>query len=459
MNSNQIAAIVEKQRAYFHSGATLPSSKRILALKRLKQVIRSNESEIVQALKQDLGKSSVESYMCEVGLTCSEISYMIGHLESFAAPQKVPTPLSQFSSKSYVLSCPYGVTLIMSPWNYPFLLSMEPLVDAIAAGNTAVLKPSAYAPRTSAMIEKIIKEAFSSQMVAVVTGGREENTHLLNQHFDHIFFTGSQAVGKEVMTKAAAHLTPVTLELGGKSPCIVGKTANIPLAAKRIVFGKFLNCGQTCVAPDYIYCHESVHDKLVEELKKQIRLQFGASPLENLNYGKIINKKHFDRICSLLNPSKCIYGGKADLASFRLEPSLMDGVTWEDAVMKQEIFGPILPIMTYKNLSDVVKTLQGKPLPLALYFFTEDKKAAEFVTKNCRYGGGCINDVVIHLASSYMGFGGVGASGMGAYHGKAGFDAFSHQKSILEKRTWIDLPMRYQPYNKLGEKLIRMFLK
>lgn len=459
MNTEKFTKIVEQQRAYFHTGATLSTSNRIQALKRLKKVIQSYEAEVFQALQKDLGKSPTESYMCEIGLTYSEISYMIGHLQSFSSPKRVPTPLSQFSSKSYVLSCPYGVNLIMSPWNYPFLLALEPLVDAIAAGNTAVIKPSAYAPHTSAMIEKIVQKAFAPEFVTVITGGREENACLLNQHFDHIFFTGSQNVGAEVMRKAAAHLTPVTLELGGKSPCIVGKTANIPLAAKRIVFGKFLNCGQTCVAPDYIYCHESVHDKLIAELKKQIRLQFGAAPLENPNYGKIINKKHFDRICSLLEPTQCIYGGKADLTHLRLEPTLMDGVTWEDPVMKQEIFGPILPILTYKNLSDVVETLQRKPLPLALYFFTQDKKAAQNVTRICRYGGGCINDVVVHLASSHMGFGGVGASGMGAYHGKAGFDAFSHQKSILEKRNWIDLPMRYQPYNKLEEKLIRMFLK
>ncbi len=459
MKADEIARIAEKQRVYFHTGATLPTFRRIEALNRLKQVIHAHEAEIFRALQKDLGKSRTESYMCEVGLTYGEISYMTGHLQSFAAPKRVATPLSQFSAKSYVLPCPYGVTLIMSPWNYPFLLSIEPLVDAIAAGNTAVVKPSAYAPETSKMIEKIVAEAFPPELVTVVTGGREENTCLLNQQFDHIFFTGSQAVGTEVMTKAAAHLTPVTLELGGKSPCIVGKTSNIQLAAKRIVFGKFLNCGQTCVAPDYIYCHESIHDKLVEELKKQIRLQFGSAPLENPNYGKIINKKHFDRVCSLLDPDKCVHGGKADLSGLRLEPTLMDRVTWNDPIMKQEIFGPILPILTYKKLTDVIETLQQKPLPLALYFFTRDKQAARLVTEHCRYGGGCINDVVVHLASSHMGFGGVGASGMGSYHGKAGFDAFSHKKSVLEKRNWLDLPMRYQPYSKIGEKLIRMFLK
>ena len=304
MNESEIRQIVEKQRAYFYTGATLPLDGRIRALKKLRTYIQEHEAELNEAIRKDLGKSAYESFMCETGLVLTEITYMLKHVRSFAREKTVYTPLAQFHSRSFLKPSPYGVTLIMSPWNYPFLLTIDPLADAIAAGNTAVVKPSAYSPNTSRAIQTMIHECFDEEYVAVVTGGRAENTCLLNEHFDYIFFTGSQAVGKDVMAHAAKHLTPVTLELGGKSPCIVEKSADLKLAARRIVFGKYLNCGQTCVAPDYIYCDRTIREPLVQEIKKQIQQQFGPEPLTNENYGKIINKKHFDRITGLIDPKK-----------------------------------------------------------------------------------------------------------------------------------------------------------
>lgn len=459
MNEIEIKNIVNEERKYFYTGATLNIEFRIQALSKLKACILKHEKEINEALKKDLGKSAFESYMCETGLVLSEITYMLKHIRSLSKEKTVRTPLAQFHSRSYKKPSPYGVVLIMSPWNYPFLLTIDPLVDAIAAGNTVVLKPSAYSPYTSEIIRKIITECFDQSYVRVVTGGRAENTCLLNEHFDYIFFTGSQAVGKEVMKHASAHLTPITLELGGKSPCIVEKTANIKLAAKRIVFGKYLNCGQTCVAPDYIYCDRSIKDKLIKEIKKQIQKQFGKQPLSRENYGKIINEKHFDRILGLIDPKKVIYGGKSERSSLRIEPTVIDNVTFGDAIMQEEIFGPLMPILIYDSIDEVIHNVNAMPHPLAFYIFTSDKSVAKKLTSWCGFGGGCINDTIIHLATSEMGFGGFGESGMGSYHGKEGFRTFSHEKSIVDKKTWLDLPMRYQPYRKMNEKLIHMFLK
>ena len=397
--------------------------------------------------------------MCETGLVLDEISYMLKHIRRFAREKRVRTPLAQFHSRSSKKPSPYGVTLIMSPWNYPFMLTLSPLADALAAGNTAVVKPSAYSPYTSEIIMKILSQCFDPQYVAVVTGGRTENTCLLREHFDYIFFTGSQAVGKEVMRNAAEHLTPVTLELGGKSPCIVDQSANIRLAARRIVFGKYLNCGQTCVAPDYIYCHRSVKDALVKEIKQQIQIQYGREPLHNPDYGKIINEKHFDRILGLIEERKTVHGGNSDRKALRIEPTVLDNVTFSDPVMQEEIFGPVMPILVFDSLEEVIDRINTMPHPLALYFFTSDKAAAKEITSRCGFGGGCINDTIIHLATTEMGFGGFGESGMGAYHGKTGFDTFSHYKSIVDKKTWLDLPMRYQPYRKMHEKMVRFFLK
>ena len=460
MNETEIRGLLEKQRAYYRTGVTIPADFRIRQLQKLYDCVKEKEKEICDALTSDLGKSAYEGFMCEVGLVLSEISYMIRHTKKFAGRKRVGTPLSQFPSRSFVQPVPYGNTLIMSPWNYPFLLSMDPLADAIAAGNTAIVKPSAYSPATSSIVAEIIQECFAPEYVAAVTGGRAENQALLDQDFDFVFFTGSQEVGKEVLRRSAEHLTPAILELGGKSPCIVDESADIKLAARRIVFGKFLNCGQTCVAPDYVLCHQSVKDAFAEEVKKQIILQFGEKPLENSSYGKIINEKHFHRLCSLMDSRKVIFGGETREETCQIAPTVMDGVREEDAVMGEEIFGPVMPIMEYSDFERVLEKLKCKEKPLALYLFSENREHIRRVTKDLSYGGGCINDVIIHLATSEMGFGGVGESGMGAYHGKAGFDAFSHCKSIVDKKTWLDLPMRYQPYkSRLYERLLHVFLK
>ena len=455
-----IKEILEKQRKYFFDGNTLAVEFRIDMLKKLRLAIKERESEICAALNADLGKSDYEGYMCEVGMALSEISYLIKHTKKFAKEKRVRTPLAQFASRSYKKPTPYGNTLIMSPWNYPFLLTIAPLATAVAAGNTAIVKPSAYSPNTSMLIAKMIGEIFPAELVAAVTGGRQENAALLDEKFDFIFFTGSQSVGKEVLRRAAEHLTPTVLELGGKSPCIVDSSAKIKLAAKRIVFGKFLNCGQTCVAPDYILCEHSVKDVLVGEIILQIKAQYGDNPLENENYGKIVNKKHFERILSLIDAEKTVLGGECDAKKLKIAPTVMTDVIWDDAVMQEEIFGPVIPILCYEKFEDVFELLKGRQKPLALYLFTEDKRHVKEVTERISYGGGCINDTVIHLATSEMGFGGVGESGMGAYHGKCGFDTFSHTKSIVDKKTRIDLPMRYQPYkSKFYERLLRFFLK
>ena len=459
MTNEQIKSILEKQRIFYQSGATIPIKFRIEQLKKLYATVKKYQNEINDALKSDLGKSHFEGFMCESGLVLSEISYMISHTKKFAKRKTVVTPITNFASHSYKQPIPYGNTLIMSPWNYPFLLTIAPLCNAIAAGNTAIVKPSAYSPATSNIIETIIKECFAPEYVAVVTGGRAENTALLEQKFDFVFFTGSQAVGKEVLRHTAEHLTPVVLELGGKSPCIVDETANLKLAAKRIVFGKYLNCGQTCVAPDYILCHSSVKDEFINKVKQQIKKQYGENPLENKNYGKIINERHFHRLLGLIDQNKVVAGGQSNPKTLQIAPTVMDNVTESDAVMGEEIFGPILPVLTYDDFDRLMSELKNKDKPLALYLFSSCKNHINRVTKELSYGGGCINDVVVHLATSEMGFGGMGESGMGSYHGKDGFDAFSHYKSVMDKKTWLDLPMRYQPYCKLYEKLLHMFLK
>ena len=452
MTEAEIQNILEKQHKFFQTGQTLPVNYRIEQLKKLKDSIIRHEPDLNLALKADLGKSETESYMCEVGLTLSELSWMLKHIKKLTKEKWVPTPLAQFAAKSFRSPSPYGTVLIMSPWNYPVLLTLEPLIDALAAGNTAVVKPSAYAPATSRVMQEIIEECFSEEYVAVVTGGRAENQALLNQRFDKIFFTGGKTVGREVLRHAAEYLTPVTLELGGKSPCIVDSTAKIPLAARRIVFGKYLNCGQTCVAPDYILCDNAIRDQLIDAIKSEIRRQFGKHPLENPSYGKIINRKHFQRLQGLIDSSKVIIGGQSDAKILRIAPTVMKNVTWDDAIMGEEIFGPILPILTYESLDEAIQTVESHPHPLALYFFSEDKAAQKKVLDRCHFGGGCINDTIIHLATSAMPFGGVGESGMGGYHGKAGFDEFTHYRSIVDKKTWMDLPVRYQRYTKFKRK-------
>lgn len=459
MDSSKIKNVVNQQRKFFQTGATLPVKFRIEALKKLKANILANEKEIAAAIKADLGKSETEAFMCEIGLVITEISYMLKHVRKFAKDKTVSTPLSNFPAHSFVKSSPYGNVLIMSPWNYPFLLTLDPLVDAISAGNTVVVKPSAYSPATSAAIEKVLQETFAPEYVAVVTGGRAENACLLEQKFDYIFFTGSQAVGREVLRHAAEFLTPCTLELGGKSPCIIDSSAKIKLAATRLVWGKYLNCGQTCVAPDYVLCHSSVKDQFIKAMAAEIKAQFGQDPLANKDYGKIINQKHFERVSGLINKDKVAVGGRVNAETQQIEPTVMDNVTWEDAVMGEEIFGPVLPVLTFDSYDQIYQTLNDKAKPLAFYLFTENRKLMKEFTSRFNFGGGCINDCIIHLATNNLGFGGCGESGMGAYHGKVGFDTFSTKKSIVNRKTFMDVPLRKQPYSGLKRKLLDLVLR
>ena len=459
MTENEIKKIMKKQKAFFEAGKTRDVSVRKTALKKLYKTLDEMSGEIALALKKDLGKSRTESFMCETGMAMSETKWLIRHIDTLARERRVHTPAAQFASRSYIKPSPYGQVLIMSPWNYPFLLSIDPLADAVAAGNTAVIKPGVYAPESSAVLKKLIERVFPEEWVSAAIGGRKENAALLEQKWDYIFFTGSRNVGKLVLEKASQSLTPVTLELGGKSPCIVDETADIPLSARRIVWGKFLNCGQTCVAPDYILCKKEVKERLIGELKKQIDAQFGPDPLSNEDYGKIINEKHFERILRLIDTDKTVIGGKSNKDTLKIEPTVLDNAVWEDKSMLEEIFGPVLPVLTYDDIRDIPEIVNNKAKPLALYIFSKSKSNIRFITEYCSFGGGCVNDCVIHLATSGMPFGGTGESGMGAYHGRAGFETFTHMKSIVDKKTWFDMPVRYQPFTGAKAEMIEKFMK
>ena len=459
----KIETIVARQRAYFQSGATRDPNVRAEALRRLKSEIQARESILMDALKQDLNKSPFESYMCELGLNLDELGYLIKKIPKWSKPRRRPTPLAQFAARSYELPEPYGVTLVMSPWNYPYLLSLDPLFGAVAAGNCVILKPSAYAPACSHAMADLISAVFSPDWVTVIEGGRAQNAALLEQRFDYIFFTGSVDVGKLVMQKASQNLTPVTLELGGKSPVIVDETADILLTAKRLAFGKLLNAGQTCVAPDYCLVHRSVKEKLVGALKQQFTKMLGELPTENPDFVRIINRKHFNRLQGLLEGEKILYGGQvrpdADSDSGWISPTLVeDTLEGKSKPMGEEIFGPILPIIPYDNMDDALRFITSREKPLALYLFTKSKAVQHRVLNTCSFGGGCINDTIIHLATHRMGFGGVGNSGMGSYHGRQSFETFSHTRAIVDKATWMDLPMRYHPYTKGHASLIRLFI-
>ncbi len=456
---SRIEDVVKQQRAFFERKETFDVNYRIRYLKKLKETILEYQQDIYQALKEDLGKSVSESYMCEVGLTLSELSYHLKHIKRWNRPKRHRTDLANFHGKSYSVYEPYGVVLVMAPWNYPFMLTMEPVIGAVAAGNCVVAKPSAYSPATSAIIKKILEKVFEEEYVTVVEGGRAENTELLEQKFDYIFFTGGVTVGRLVMEKASRHLTPVSLELGGKSPCVIDKTANLKLAAKRLAFGKYLNLGQTCVAPDYLLINQEIKDEFLKIFIDTVKKMYGDSPLDNKDYGKMINEKHYTRVMGFIDREKVVLGGQGREDELRIEPTILDHVTAEDAVMQEEIFGPILPVLTYDKLEEAVKFIEERPHPLALYIFSNDKKVQKYFTEKLAFGGGCINDTVLHLATSRMGFGGVGNSGMGAYHGIQSFRTFTHEKSILKKYNWIDMPMRYQPYSTFYDKVVRMFLR
>lgn len=454
MTGINIKAIIDRQRQFFHSEKTKDVNFRLKQLDALADGLLRWEQKILSALKQDLNKSAFEAFLAEFGMLLEEIRYVKRKLRSWVRPKRVPTPIALFGAKSRIYSEPYGVVLIISPWNYPMYLTFGPLIGAIAAGNCALIKPSEHVPATSGVLNEMIADLFPKEYITVIEGDAETSKAILEEKFDYIFFTGSTQIGKYVMAQAAKHLTPVTLELGGKSPCIVDETANLKLAAKRIAWGKCLNAGQTCIAPDYLLVHEKVKDELIAELKEKMTEFYSGDPLANENWPCIVNDRHFERILRLMENENVIAGGRSDKASRKIEPTLLDGAAWDSPIMQEEIFGPVLPILTYSDLGQTIEKIKEKPKPLALYFFSENKAAQNQVLRSLSFGGGCINDTIYHLATPHLPFGGVGDSGMGAYHGRASFDLFSHQKSILKQTTLFDMPVRY-PTMKNGLSLLR----
>ncbi|TVY05377.1 aldehyde dehydrogenase [Paenibacillus cremeus] len=452
------AALIHKQTTYFRSRETLPLAFRKQALKRLADAIRAYESDIIQALKQDLNKSEFEAYSSEVGIVLKEIRFMLQHLSKWARPRKVRTPMTHIGSSGKLLYEPYGVALIIAPWNFPFQLAVLPLIGAIAAGNCAIVKPSELTPNTAEVLAWLIGETFLEEYITVVLGGVETSQSLLAEKVDKIFYTGGTEVGKVVMKAAAMHLTPVTLELGGKSPCIVHKDARLKLAAKRIAWGKFMNAGQTCVAPDYVYVHEDVKEEFLTELMQATALLYGADPLADDTYTRVISAKHFDRLQRLMPGGEVVFGGKSDRDSLRMEPTVLVHADMGHSLMQEEIFGPLLPVLTYTDIEQVLQFVNSRPKPLALYLFSESERLQRHVLEHASFGGGCVNDTVYHYTSPYLPFGGVGSSGMGAYHGESSFQCFSHRKSVLKQTTLLDIPFRY-PHLKNGLKRIKMFLK
>lgn len=447
--------LVELQRQAFYT-ASISVETRIDQLEWLRKAIAKREEAICAALESDLGKSPGEAYMTEVGMVLSEITCAMRHLGRWARPKRVKTPLAQFPSRSYILKEPYGVVLIMAPWNYPFQLAMNPFVGALAAGNRCVIKPSNYAPATSRIISRIISECFSNEQAAVVLGGREENQALLEERFDYIFFTGGVKVGQLVLEKAARYVTPVTLELGGKSPCIVDDSANLAVAARRIAFGKAINSGQTCVAPDYLLVQERVKAPLMAAIRKCWE-QFYGDALQSPQWPRMINEKHYQRVMGLIRGEQVYCGGVGD--GERIAPTLLDNVSWNAPIMQEEIFGPVLPVLSFRRIEDIIPIINSGDRPLALYLFSRRPSVQEKVLHRVPFGGGCVNDTIIHLASDRLPFGGVGQSGMGHYHGRYSFDTFTHEKSIVVKGSWLDIQMRYPPFTGKKLKWIRKLLK
>ncbi|WNF36185.1 aldehyde dehydrogenase [Bacillaceae bacterium IKA-2] len=446
--------LIEKQRMFFRTGKTKEIVYRIKALEALRKAVRDHEVELVKALHQDLNKTEFDAYATEIGFVLHEIRFVLKNLKEWVKPQKVKTPMTHLGSTSMIYSEPYGVTLIIAPWNYPFQLAVAPLIGAIAAGNCAILKPSELTPNASAVLAKLIKATFPEEFITVEEGAVETSQALLREPLDYIFFTGSVPVGKVIMEAAAKNLTPVTLELGGKSPCIVDEQANLALAAKRIAWGKFINAGQTCVAPDYLYVHKKIKEPFLKLLTAAIAEMFS----ERENFTRIVSERHFQRLSNFLHSGTIFFGGEIDQEKLFIEPTVLTDVTWDDKVMEDEIFGPILPVLEFGNLSEVINKIQDTPNPLALYIFSDNEKVQKKIIDNLSFGGGCINDTIYHITSPYLPFGGVGSSGVGAYHGKGSFDTFSHQKSILKQTTKFDIPFRY-PNVKGGLKKIKMFLK
>ena len=455
IDMEELETLVNNQRSFFQNGNTIEYSVRKEKLQMLKKMLKNYETEIYNALKIDLNKSKHETLTTELGILYTEIDFAIKHLRDWMEPEKVNAPITHKGTKNFIFKEPYGVCLIISPWNYPLQLALTPLIGAVAAGNCAIIKPSEHAKATSIILEEMIKETFDPSFITVVQGEKEVSEKLLKQRFDYIFFTGSTPVGKIIMKEASKFLTPVTLELGGKSPAIVDKDANIQLAAKRIVWGKFTNAGQTCVAPDFLYVHDKVKFKLLKEMKKQIKSFYGKAPLKNKDYIQIINQKHFDRLEKYVQSDSILHGGNTDPEYLMIEPTIIDKVSWEDEIMQEEIFGPILPVLTFQDIAEAVEKLKPLEKPLALYYFGENGKTQQQVIQYLSFGGGSINDTLYHLANPHLPFGGIGNSGMGAYHGKYSFETFSHSKSILKQTTKFDLPFRY-PGSKLSQSIISL---
>lgn len=452
--------LVSKQREFFYSGKTLPISQRINNLKKLKKAILRYEDKISKALFKDLGKSQFEAYETEIGITLHELSRMIRNLPRYDKRKCVSTPFTHFPSISHMYRDPYGVVLIVAPWNYPFHLAIMPLIGAIAGGNCAVLKTSASAPASSAVVKEMLSSVFSQEYIAVVEGKEAGSRDLPDEKFDFIFFTGSVNVGRQIMERASKHLTPVILELGGKSPCIVDETADLALTAKRIIWGKSINSGQTCIAPDYVLVHSSVKEKLINEMKKIIPILLGENMLSNKDLPRIINQHHFQRLTKLIETGQVVYGGKNNPEEMKIEVTILDKVKWDSPVMQEELFGPILPILTYNKRGEMLRFMARREKPLALYLFTKSKEMEKLVTTRLSYGGGCINDTIMHVANTNIPFGGVGNSGMGNYHGKRSFEAFTHVKGVVKRAKFLDVPLRYPPYDGEGKmKILKMFLK
>jgi acyl-CoA reductase-like NAD-dependent aldehyde dehydrogenase len=448
-----IQNIVARQRAYFKKGETLKVDFRLRYLKKLRDAILLKEDVIHEALHKDLGKSAPEAFVTETGIIMNELNETISSTVNWAKPRKVNTPLFFLPGTSKIHPEPYGNTLIIAPWNYPYQLLMSPLIGAIAAGNTVVVKPSEVSPHITAVVKEILESVFPPEYVAVVEGGVPESTALLNEKWDYIFFTGSTHVGRIVYQAAAKHLTPVTLELGGKSPCIVDKDIHLENTARRIVWGKFVNLGQTCIAPDYLMVHKDIKEKLVNKIQEKLQQFYGENPQQSEDYGRIVSHRHFDRLVRLMDQDKIIYGGQTDRDDRYISPTLLDGVSPDDPIMQEEIFGPILPMMEWENLDEVVDFVNNRDKPLALYVYTRNNKISDRVLTECSSGGACINDSVVHIGNPNLPFGGVGASGIGAYHGRASFDTFSHLKSVMHRSASIDLDIRYAPWGKNYSKL------
>lgn len=458
MESSAIQEIIEKQKDYYRYGHTHDVSFRLKQLSTLKKAIHKHEREIIEAVKKDMGKPKMEGFLSEVAFTISEIELALKNLKSWAKPQKIKIPIAHLPGSSYIYTKPYGVTLIMGPWNYPFHLLVAPLVGAMAAGNCAVLKPSEITPHTSALTAQIFKEHFDPRYIAVVEGGPEESQALLNEKWDYIFFTGGTEIGQKVMEAASKNLTPVTLELGGKSPCIVDKEVRINIAARRIAWGKFFNAGQTCVAPDYVLVQEEVKDKFLAEFEKCIHRFFGNDVEQSPDFARIVNERHFDRLAKLLENTKIAIGGEMNRENKYISPTVVDGIDWDHPIMQEEIFGPILPVLKYQDLDQAIQRVNDQPKPLAFYFFSDNERHQKKILDNTISGGICINDTLSHIIPNALPFGGIGPSGMGNYHGKASFDTFSHKRSMLKKSTAIDIKNRYAPY-KMSIRQAKMILK